>query len=1340
MQPTRHPWLRGGAVFTLSGLLMLSSVGAAAHASPTGRVAVSSRASHATPAVPLHSLAQLPAGLAPLVRHTLERAQAAAYAVRRGGRDYVTANPAQNLQVRFTAAGPRLIRAGTARTTWGLQLVGYGRGRLQPARAAQTIPAGLLAAPARAGLAPRAAPSNWGQQAELTASDGAQDDYFGLSVALAGDGSTALVGAEGKNGYTGAAYVFVRSGTNWTQQAELTASDAAQGDQFGWSVALAGDGGAALVGAPGHRTGVAYVFVRSGTTWTQQAELTPGDGAPYDAFGASVALAGDGGAALVGAPGRGAAYVFVRSGTTWAQQAELTPGYDAFGASVALAGDGSIALVGAPGPNIRTGAAYVFVRSGTTWTQQAVLTLGDGAQHDFFGASVALAGDGSIALVGAYGHNLGIGAAYVFVRSGTTWAQQAELTSGDGASGGYFGFTVALAGDGSTALVGAYGHNLGAYLFVRSGTNWTQQAELTAGDGAQGDYFGGSVAFAGDGSTALVGAPGHGSFTGAAYVLSSKGRATTTSVSCTIPVAVGNPTSCTVTVADNGSGTPSTPTGTVVNISAVGSGIFSNHSRCTLVAIGPSSAACLVTYIAERLGTSTVAAGYVGDAMHAGSTDSVQVTVVLAPPNKQQAELTASDRTLGDAFGRSAVLAGDGSTALVGACCNNTNTGAAYVFVHSGTTWTQQAELTPGDGAPGAWFGASVALAGDGSIALVGAPRPGAAYVFVRSGTTWTQQAVLTPGDGAQYDSFGASVALAGDGSTALVGAPGRGAAYVFVHSGTTWTQQAELTSGDGAQHDSFGASVALAGDGSIALVGAPGPNIRTGAAYVFVRSGTTWTQQAVLTPGDGAQYDSFGASVALAGDGSTALVGAPGHYIRTGAAYVFTRSGTSWTQQQELTAGDGAPDDSFGGSVALAGDGSTALVGGPQHYYGIGAAYIFVRSGTNWGQQAGLTPGDGAHHRSFGASVALAADGSTALVGAADRSDVYPPPGAAYVFSRVPRATGTSVRCTPNLVPAGTPTTCTTTVADTATGTLSTPSGTVSFGTSGSGLFGTGGTCTLAPAATTGMATCALTYTATHAGTDTITAAYGGDSAHATSSGSAQVTIVAGPPATLTLIPSGQTHTVNAQACLQAALTDRFGNAVPNSPVLFAVSGVNRALGSQSTNASGQAAFCYTGLLAGSDTVTAVTDPSGTDHPQPGEPRGTASVTWTLPASTPWCSVLMRGTITAADGDNVILTGLGTLQATGTPRGYVRYSDGGPAQRLSISATVQALVCNNAHTQAELYGTTPINGGGSYAYRVEVVIGPTGAATYSLLLSSGYSSGTQAVRNGAVRIAARLS
>ena len=222
-------------------------------------------------------------------------------------------------------------------------------------------------------------------------------------------------------------------------------------------------------------------------------------------------------------------------------------------------------------------------------------------------------------------------------------------------------------------------------------------------------------------------------------------------------------------------------------------------------------------------------------------------------------------------------------------------------------------------------------------------------------------------------------MALSGDGSTALVGAPHKnslsGAAYVFLRSGTSWSQQAELTASDGAPGDQFSA-VALSGDGSTALVGAPFKNSSTGAAYVFVRSGTTWSQQAELTASDAAAGDLFGYSVGLTGDGSTALAGARGKNSGTGAAYVFLRSGTTWSQQQELTASDAAAGDFFGFSVALSGDGSTALVGAQFKNSGAGAAYVFssdpsiTATGTSFSATEGV---------SFSGTVASFTDPDTA-------------------------------------------------------------------------------------------------------------------------------------------------------------------------------------------------------------------------------------------------------------------------------------------------------------------------------------------------------------------------
>ncbi len=365
--------------------------------------------------------------------------------------------------------------------------------------------------------------------------------WFGHSVALSGD--TALIGTpqDDDNGTdSGSAYIFTRSGNTWSLETKLTASDATTEDQFGYSVAL--DGDTALVGAYGDddgsiNSGAVYIFTRSGTTWEQQTKLIASDATANDQFGYSVALDGD--AALIGADvgvdykigGSGSAYIFTRSGTTWTEQQKLTASDaeagDQFGRSVALEGD--TALIGAwlddDVNSTESGSAYIFTRSGTTWTEQQRLTASDAADGDRFGYSVALNGD--TALVGAYWDDDDIigkytGSAYIFTRSGTTWTEQQRLTASDAAEYDNFGRSVALKGN--MALIGSpydddiYSGSGSAYIFTRSGMTWREQQKLTASDAAAGDLFGNAVAF--DGDTALIGAfssNDNGTSSGSAY-------------------------------------------------------------------------------------------------------------------------------------------------------------------------------------------------------------------------------------------------------------------------------------------------------------------------------------------------------------------------------------------------------------------------------------------------------------------------------------------------------------------------------------------------------------------------------------------------------------------------------------------------------------------------------------------------------------------------------------------------------------------------------------------------------------------------------------------------------
>jgi hypothetical protein len=302
--------------------------------------------------------------------------------------------------------------------------------------------------------------------------------------------------------------------------------------------------------------------------------------------------------------------------------------------------------------------------------------------------------------------------------------------------------------------------------------------------------------------------------------------------------------------------------------------------------------------------------------------------------------------------------------------------------VRNGATWTEQQKLL-GDPVASAQFGCSVALSGD--TVVVGAFNEavgGAAYVFVRSGTTWSLEQKLTASNATIADRFGYSVAVSGE--TVVVGAyqagsgaNENGAAYVFVRNGTTWTEQQMLQGSDSEESSEFASSVSLSGD--TALIGSHGKGVG-GAAYVFVRSGTTWTERQQLTASDPALGEQFGWSVALSGE--TALIGAPRDdhpsLFETGAAYVFVRNGSNWTEQQKLTASNPESADYFGQAVALSGN--LAIIGAPNKDPD-GAAYLFVRSGTTWSEEEQPGPSDPENAGLFGGSAAIS--GSTALVGA---------------------------------------------------------------------------------------------------------------------------------------------------------------------------------------------------------------------------------------------------------------------------------------------------------------------------------------------------------------------
>ena len=377
--------------------------------------------------------------------------------------------------------------------------------------------------------------SDWTELQKILASDGADGDFFGKSVSI--DGDYAVIGAICDCDHSGSAYIFHRIGNTWTEQAKITASDGEGGDYFGHSVSIAGD--YVVISADwdddnGHHSGSAYIFHRIGTIWTEQAKITASDGASHDYFGQSVSIDGD--FVVVGAwgdddngEGTGSAYIFNRIGTTWSQQIKITAsdgeGGDHFGMSVSIAGDYVVVgAYGSDGSGSNPSSAYIFHRIESIWSEQAEITASDATNGDCFGKSVSISGD--YALIGAYldqDNGVRAGSAYIFHRIGTIWTEQAKITASDGASSDYFGLRVSLSGD--YALIGAYkddddGSESGsAYIFHRSGAIWTEQVKLTASDGAFEDRFGLSVSISGN--YALISAyydDDNGSDSGSAYI------------------------------------------------------------------------------------------------------------------------------------------------------------------------------------------------------------------------------------------------------------------------------------------------------------------------------------------------------------------------------------------------------------------------------------------------------------------------------------------------------------------------------------------------------------------------------------------------------------------------------------------------------------------------------------------------------------------------------------------------------------------------------------------------------------------------------------------------------
>ena len=372
------------------------------------------------------------------------------------------------------------------------------------------------------------------------------------------------------------------------------------------------------------------------------------------------------------------------------------------------------------------------------------------------------------------------------------------------------------------------------------------------------------------------------------------------------------------------------------------------------------------------------------------------------------------------------------------------NSGAVYVFNKSGGSWSETQKLTASDAAANDQLGgsssdqgSSLMMSGDGQYIIAGAfgknTQSGAAYIFNRSGSTWSQQQKISPPTGfGQYDEFGTDVALNYDGTYAAISAPRfdndvtayQGTVCVYTRSGSTWTQQgSNIQASDKATSGQayFGQPLSFNGDATYLAVGSWGRTVNsqttTGSVYMFTRSGSTWTEQSIIVSDDLQSGDRFGSSLKISSDANYLIVGSPFEdggagdpLTSSGAAYIFTRSGSTWTQQAKLTASDAQVSDQFGQRVSISADGNFAVVkaryedgGAGDPISNAGALYVFERSGSTWTEIRKLTASDAQANDQLGYSIDINSDGSVIVAGTQNEDGGAGDPtsnaGAAYIY-----------------------------------------------------------------------------------------------------------------------------------------------------------------------------------------------------------------------------------------------------------------------------------------------------------------------------------------------------
>ncbi|HLJ45113.1 MAG TPA: hypothetical protein VKU01_03855, partial [Bryobacteraceae bacterium] len=909
----------------------------------------------------------------------------------------------------------------------------------------------------------------------------------GWSVALSGDGNTAVVGGPLDNNNTGAAWVFTHSGQAWTQATKIVPAGAAAGDAVGIAVAISGDGNTIALGAVGTNNlqGAIYVYVNQGGSWVPQGNrIVASDASSAQSRqGWVVSLSYDGNTLAFGGPPvesntEGACWVYGRSGGPWSEQQKFGSqfvtgmvGVAGLGDSVALSGDGNTLLCGGQFDNMQTGAVWAFSRTApTTWVQTGSKLVGQNGR--FEGFSVTLNFDGTVAAFGGQTPNLSTFSFWIYSRSGSTWSPVGNPVPG-------FGDAVALSSDGNTLVAGDHNHANGVgqtNVFVRIAGGGFILNNTLVGTGAIGNaQQGPSVAISSDGSVGLAGGIQDNAGEGAAWVFAPLMAPAPVITSVSTITTLQNQT---ITISGSGFGTHAPYNGDSAFLSITdttlgfeaglpGDGNTLNVTSWTdtqITIAGFTGGYTINPFANLRPGDQVQVS--VSNAQTGSGPTTATVTVSttgapritsISPIRPQQTQIIT---ITGSGFGNQAPFSGDSSFLLINDFSLGWNAGFVNASNNDGigvnvTSWTDsqiviggftglfgqfgyvlnagdvvrilvwnaqtgigpvEYDLTVGTttsaalsitsshtgnfaaGLPGVYTVtvSNAASAGPASgTVTVTETLPAGLTLVSMSGSGWSCTGTsCTRSDGlaggASYPPITVVVNVAANATSPLVnqvsvsgGGSGTASAMDSTVVGVSVAGQTKLVGSPVTGVEGEGDSVGLSADGNTAVLGAPYDNINTGAAWVFVRSGQTWTQQTKLVPSGAAPNSLIGASVAISGDGNTIALGGYQANNGQGATYIFVRQGASWVQQgNTIVAADAIGNAIQGAAVALSNDGNTLAIGGPSDNQRVGACWIFVRSGSQWSEQQKLGAQAIMGMAGIGNAVALSGDGNTALCG----------------------------------------------------------------------------------------------------------------------------------------------------------------------------------------------------------------------------------------------------------------------------------------------------------------------------------------------------------------------